>query len=119
MLGLLIAVGLVLSPIAAAMPAKAQTGSHAMASHAMAMPDCPSHAKAKPAATADHSCCDHNAALAACAAALCALKCFKVAAVLDGPAGGKTIAPHQRILPSLSDERAPLSWRPPTPPPRA
>lgn len=111
---LLISAGLVLAPVAAAMPAKAQA-----ASHAMAMPDCPSHAKAKPAAHADHSCCDNAGLMARCAAALCGLKCFKVAAVLDLPIGRDISGPRQRVVPSLLDETASLRWRPPIPPPRA
>jgi hypothetical protein len=113
-LALLISVGLALAPVAAALPAKAQA-----LSQAMAMPDCPSHAKAKPAAQGDHPCCDHSGAMARCAAALCALKCFKIVAAFDAPMG-RSSSTRLHVAPvATTNETASFGWRPPIPPPRA
>ncbi len=115
-LALLISVGLVLSPIAAALPAKApETLS------ATTVDDCPSHAKTTAygklkALTGDHACC--AGMVAACASALCALKCFKVVAMLDRPAPRPSVA-RQFIAPDVTTQGASFGWRPPTPPPRA
>ena len=68
LLALLIAVGVTLAPVGAALAASAQVESAAMAD----MPDCPSKAKQ---AFKDCGCCDTKAP---CESDLCLAKCFKL-----------------------------------------
>jgi len=68
LLAMLIAIGVTLAPIGAAMAASQQADSVAMAD----MPDCPSKTKQT---SKDCGCCDTNAP---CQAEFCLAKCFKL-----------------------------------------
>lgn len=109
-LAILITLGLALAPVAGTAAANLHAKTAKMAMH-----DCPSHAKINVAK--DHSCCDPKGLMAKCAAAVCALKCFKVAVVLAGPpvSLAKVRIP---MPPGKSYRRSSFGWPPPTPPPQ-
>jgi hypothetical protein len=108
LLALLIATGVALAPVGAAMAALTQAQAAEMAD----TPDCPNTAK-QPAK--DCACCD---AKAPCQADLCLAKCFK----LNGELAGSTRAQHwvKPVFTAAVPARPPDGWpEPDAPPPRA
>jgi hypothetical protein len=107
LLALLIAVGVTLAPVGAALAASAQVDSAAMAD----MPDCPSKVKQT---AKDCGCCD---AKAPCQTDLCLVKCFK----LNGEVVRSAVVIHrsEAVFIKAAPSMPPDSWpEPQARPPR-
>lgn len=98
LLALLIAIGLALAPVGAAMAASAQADSMAMAD----MPDCPSKMQKT---SKDCGCCDTKAP---CQNSLCLAKCFKLNGQIVEPAAVAALAGSTYLVAAPS--RPPDRW---------
>lgn len=107
----LISLGLVLPPAAGAVPAKMGVPS---APVTVMADDCPHHK----AVTKQEIPCAANGQMGKCDSAFCALKCFKVVAVLPAPAVRRW-EKHSVTTVDTPVELLPINWRPSPPPPRS